>query len=103
MTETLVHDIGDRRKLTCEVRDEADALTDADELVFIMREPDGVLTTYELGDNELVRESEGLYYVYWDCAKSGKHYWRWAASGNVGAAEEASFKVAPSKVLVSGS
>lgn len=97
MAET--HDIGDRRKLTCEIRDETDALTDPDVLVFSMREPDGVLTTYDLNDVEVVRDSVGLYHVYWDCTQSGTHNWRWAASGNVGAAEESAFKVRASKVL----
>lgn len=98
MTEILVHDIGDRRKLTCEVRNEAGALTAPTELVFTMREPDDTITTYDLDDG-VVTDSTGVYHVYWDITQAGKHYWRWAASGNVGVAEEASFKVLVSKVL----
>ena len=98
MTESA-HDIGDRRKLTCEVRDEDGTLLAPDALVFTMREPDGTLTTYDLADEEMILDSVGLYHVYWDCTQAGKHFWRWAASGNVGAAEESSFKVLVSKVL----
>lgn len=97
MTE-LVHDIGDRRKLTCEVRDEDGALIAPDALVFTMREPDNAITTHDLTAG-VITDSVGLYHVYWDCAQAGKHYWRWAASGNVGVAEESSFKVLASKVL----
>ena len=99
MIEVLVHDIGDRRKLTCEVRDEDNALVDPDVLVLTMREPDNTLTTYSLTDDEMITESVGLYHVYWDWTKAGKHFWRWVASGNVGVAEEASFKVLVSKVI----
>jgi hypothetical protein len=94
------HDIGDRRKLTCEVRDEANALIDPSGLTFTMRAPDGTLTEYTLADvADLVRDSVGVYHVYWDCTQAGKHFWRFAATGNVGAAEETSFKVRVSKVL----
>jgi hypothetical protein len=95
------HDLGDRRKLTCEIRDETDALVDPTGLTFSMREPDATLTDYTLTDTaDLVRDSLGVYHVYWDCAQVGKHYYRFAATGNVGAAEEAGFKVRPSRVIV---
>lgn len=99
MADPQTHDIGDRRKLTCEVRDESGALVDPVVLTFYMREPDGVLTTYDLTDTEVVRDSVGVFHTYWDITQSGTHNWRWAASGNVGAAEETSFKVKASKVL----
>ncbi len=93
------YDIGDRRKLTCEVRDEDEVLVDPTGLTFTMKIPDGTLTTYDLNDAELVHDSTGKYHVYWDCATSGKYYWRFAATGNVAAAEESSFSVRASKVL----
>jgi hypothetical protein len=97
---TATHDIGDRRKLTCEVRDEDGALVDPTALVFTMKTPDATVTSYEyLTDVEVVRDSLGLFHVYWDCAAAGKHYWRFAATGNVGAAEESTFTVRASKVL----
>ena len=95
----MTHDIGDRRKLTCEVRDDGGDLVDPDTLVFTMRDPAGVLTSYTLTDVELVHDSVGAYHVYWDCAAAGKHWWRFAAGGNVGAAEESTFTVRQSKVL----
>jgi hypothetical protein len=93
------YDIGDRRKLTCEVRDEDGVLIDPTALVFTMKDPGGLLTSYDLNDVELVRDSVGLFHTYWDCVLIGKHCWRFAASGNVGAAEEKNFTVRPSTVI----
>ena len=97
---SATYDIGDRRKLTCEIRDENETLVDPTTLVFTMKKPDATLTTYTYGtDAQLVRDSTGLFHVYWDCATAGKYFYRYAATGNVGAAEESTFTVRASKVL----
>lgn len=103
MSET--YDIGDRRKLSCEIRDETGQLVDPTTLVFLMYEPTKTLTQYVYDDGiELVQDSTGKYHVYWDCRVSGIHWWRYEASGNVGVAEEAKFTVRKSKIpLDSGS
>ena len=93
------YDIGDRRKLTCEVRDEAGDVVDPTGLTFTMKVPAGTLTSYDLADVQLVHDSTGKYHVYWDCTTSGKYFWRFAATGNVAAAEESSFSVRASKVI----
>lgn len=94
----VVHDVGDRRKLSAEVRAEDGQLADPGALVFVMKEPDGALTSYTLDDG-VVRESVGVFYVHWDCVKVGVHRYRFAASGDVAAAQEASFHVQRSRVL----
>lgn len=89
-------DIGDRRKLTCEIRDESRVLADPESLVFYMLTPDGETVTYRRGtDAQLVRDSEGLFHVYWDCGQSGFHGYRFE-SQNPTVAEEDSFVVAES-------
>jgi hypothetical protein len=93
------HDIGDRRKLSCEIRDEDGQLADPTEVTFTIVAPDGVLTTYTTDDPQLVRDSVGVYHVYWDCALSGTYRWRYAATGIIGAAQESAFYVRRSKVL----
>lgn len=96
-----VYDIGDRRKLSCEIRNESGVLTDPTTLVFTMREPDGTITDYLYGtDAELVKDSVGVYHVYWDCALAGIHRWRLEADGAVVVAEEALFNVRRSHVIV---
>jgi len=50
MTEVLVHDIGDRRKLTCEVRDEDGDLVDPDVLVFNNFGADNRIAIKQAGD-----------------------------------------------------
>lgn len=93
------YDIGDRRKLSCELRNESGVLTDPDELKFKIRTPDNVVTTYIYGSNEeLERDSVGKYYVYWDCTQRGDYFWRYEATGIITAAEETMFSVRKSVV-----
>lgn len=95
------YDVGDRVKLSVTIRDlENDsALIDPDALVFTMLEPDATSTSYTYGvDAEVVRDSIGIFHVNWDVTQSGNHWSRFAASGNVGAAEELGFKVRVPKV-----
>lgn len=92
------YDIGDRRKLSATITDEDGALIDPDTLIFKIKLPDGTVTTYTYGtDVELVRDSIGVFHVYWDVETAGGYWWRFAASGNVGAAEEAYFSVQSSR------
>lgn len=75
------------------------ALADPTVLTFTMLEPDSTSTTYVSGDAEVIRDSLGLFHVYWDCTQAGVHRWRFAATGTIAAAEEASFTVRESRVL----
>ena len=96
------YDRGDRIRLTATIRDleNDNVLVDPDTLEFTILEPDASTTTYVYGtDAEVIRDSVGVFHVYWDAAQSGLHWARYAASGNVGAAEELGFKVGRSKVL----
>lgn len=97
----ITHDVGDRRKLSCEIRDEDGALADPDYLTFAVREPDGAVTVYRyLTDAELVRESTGRFYVYWDCALAGVHHYRFEATGAIMAAAQDTFHATASTVTV---
>lgn len=96
-----VYDIGDRRKLSCEIRDEDGSLVDPTALTFTMREPDGTVTHYVRGtDAELVRDSLGIFHVHWDCELAGFHTWRFEADGVIAVAAEAIFNVRRSQVLL---
>lgn len=95
-----IHEYGARRKLSVRIYDEDGALADPTTLTFTMRDPDNVRTTYVSGtDAQIVRESVGVFHVYWDCVKTGRHRWRFAATGSIGAAAEAGFIVEHSDVL----
>jgi hypothetical protein len=99
---TTTYDVGDRVKLSAEIRDlesVGSPLIDPDTLVFKMLEPNATITTYTYGvDPELVRDSVGVFHVEWDVDQAGNHWSRFAASGNVGAAEERGFKVRAPRV-----
>lgn len=95
------YDTGDRRKLAISVLDEDDQPADPAVLFFRIKEPDGVITSYQYGtDSELIRTGVGVFHVYWDCAKAGLHQWRFEASGNINVAEESTFAVRPANVVV---
>jgi hypothetical protein len=95
-------DIDDRIKLSSTIRDEETAgspLIDPDELQVTIVEPDGTSTPYLLSDgDQVIRESLGVYKLYWTARQSGLHWVAFVASGNVGSAEEFGFKVAVPKV-----
>jgi hypothetical protein len=70
------------------------ALDDPATVTFEIQVPSGTITTYTYGvDNELVRESEGNYYVDWTTADSGTYTYRFASVGTVTAANENTFTV----------
>jgi hypothetical protein len=97
-----VYDIGDRRKLSCEIRNEDGDLTDPTTLTFTMREPDDAVTQFVYGtDTEVVRDGQGVFRVYWDCELAGFHNWRFEADGTVVVAAEAVFNVRRSQVSAS--
>lgn len=95
-----VYDVGDRRRLQCTIVDEDDELTDPTTLTFTMLEPDGTVTEYVWSiDSELIRTTQGTFYVNWDAAQVGVHRWRYEATGNVQQVEEAAFTCRRSQVV----
>lgn len=86
------YDQNDTRRLSIAFTNIAAAATDPTTVTFIMREPDGVLTTYVyVTDAELVKLSTGNFYVDWPIAKPGRHTFRWIGTGSVAAAEAGEF------------
>ena len=93
------YDIGDERRLQATIRNISDVLADPTGLTFEMTEPDGVTTTYVyLTDAQLVKSSTGVYYVDWPIDQSGRHYYKFTATGAVAVAEETSFIVQVSNI-----
>lgn len=78
---TPAHDLGDLRRLSATFKDTAGAVTDPGTTTFVMREPDGVATTYVFPTNaELVKDSTGKFHVDWTIAKAGRHAWRFTGT-----------------------
>ena len=89
---TPAHDIGDLRRLAVLFKNLAGQPSDPTGIIFKIREPDDVLTTFTFGtDVELVKSSVGSYHVDFTISKSGRHVWRFAGSGNLVATEEQDF------------
>ena len=77
-----------------------DIATDPTVLTFRHKDPAGTLTAFIWGtDSELVRDSTGTFRVDLVLADSGRHHYRWEATGSAHGAEEASFDVRTSNVI----
>lgn len=86
--------IGSRRKLVCVITGESGSPIDPDVLTFEMHTPDGQVTTYVYGtDPGLVRDSLGVFHVYWDCTQNGLHRYSFVASGSIAAVQDGIFQV----------
>lgn len=71
-------------------------LADPTVIVFHILEPDtgATVTQYTFGVNvELVRDSEGVYYVDWIIEHAGEHCYRFVGTGDVRAVAERHFDV----------
>ena len=78
----------------------ANDVSDPVTVTFKMEIPSGVITTYEYGtDVELVRASEGVYYVDWTTVTSGSYKYRFSSVGTVTGANEAQFTVPTSPFI----
>ncbi len=74
--------------------------TDPTALTFRHKDPAGTLTAFDWGtDAELVRDSTGDFHVDLILSDSGRHHYRWEATGSAHGAEEASFDVRTSNVI----
>ena len=93
----------DRNRLLQELNETItvdDAATDPTALTFRHKDPAGTLTAFVWGtDSELVRDSTGTFRVDLILADSGRHHYRWEATGSAHVAEEASFDVRTSNVV----
>ncbi len=85
-------------RLRATFTDSDGAVMDPSVVLFKIIEPDdeATVTEYEYGtDAELVREEAGIYYVEWTTRVAGDHCYRFDGTGNVRAASERHFTVAP--------
>lgn len=70
---------------------------DPSAILFRQRDPEGEVTPFVYGDDvELVRSATGRFYVLVDVDKPGTWTYRFEGTGDVTAADETTFTVAPS-------
>lgn len=99
MIAAQIHDLGDERDLRFTTTISG-VNTDPDELIFSIKEPDGVVTDFVKGtDLEVEKIADGIWRVLWICRKAGSHYARVQVSGNINQAEELLFYVRRSAVI----
>lgn len=83
---------------TTTFKDAAGTPVDPDAVFFQFKDPSGVPVEYEYSqDEELVKDSVGVYHVYLDLDVTGWWYWRWYSTGNYQTASEGRFRVAESE------
>ena len=91
---TDAFDIGAGRDLTASFTSDGTTPADPTAVYFELREPDGVVTSYEYGvDAELVRDAVGEYHVTWTFAKPGRHAVFWRGTGTAAAAMQEEYWV----------
>jgi hypothetical protein len=91
------YDVGDliRLSITFKV---GSTPTDPTTITFRILSPDGTVTEYIYAtDDELVRDSDGVYHVDWIPDVKGVWAYRWEATGAVIEAEQAKFNVRPAE------
>lgn len=87
--------IGGNVRITARIYNEADSSIDPTSLVFTIKDSRGDSTsyTYDSGD-DVAKETVGNYYIDFTPSYSGRHYWRWVATGlGYALAREGSFVV----------
>lgn len=79
---------------------EDDVPKDPTGVVLIVREPDGIRVTYELGvDPEVRQAATGIFHVDIFADKVGTWWYRWEGTASTFTAQEHFFSIAPSSVL----
>ena len=90
----MTYDIGDLVRLTGSFLDLSDVPTDPTGITYSIRLPSGTITTLVYGvDASIYRSSTGVYYTDFAPSMEGLHYYRFAGTGAVTAAEEESFYI----------
>jgi hypothetical protein len=83
-----------RVRVRAKIRSLEGALTDPTQLVFSIQEPDENVTSYTWGiDSEVVKESDGEFYVDWEADQPGLHRYKWQANGAVQVAFGGAFNI----------
>ncbi len=91
---TNEYDIGDEVRVSAAFQSLANVLTDPTTVTVKVKDPANAITSYVYGtDEELVKDSTGMYHLDVTPDQSGTWYYRFASTGTVTAAEEKSFLV----------
>lgn len=91
---SLPYVVGAVPKMQLTVKDDASALIDPSTLVFKLMKPNGTTVTYTYGTSpQLVRKSQGIYYVNYKVDMAGAWTYRFESTGTGEGAVEDSFEV----------
>lgn len=89
-----VYDKGDLVRCSGEFKDGSGTYADPNPLLFKMKDPSGVTTTYTYGtDPQLVKDGTGRYHVDVSATKVGTWYYRFEGTGTGQCAGENHFVV----------
>ena len=92
-----VYAVGTKIRLSAAFTDLSDAASDPGGILFKIRAPDGMVTTYTYGsDVALVKDATGNYHVDWLIAASGVHRYGFYGITSGQAVDESSFRAKPS-------
>jgi len=90
-------DVGDQARLTVDVKVD-DVLTDPTGLQIQVKDPDRVVVSFAFpGDSEVVNDAVGQFHFDFSVLSTGRHVYKWIATGAAVGAEERSFIVKESE------
>jgi len=94
----LIFDIGDVARLKVDIKVD-DVLTDPTDLQVQVKEPDRTITTKTLllDPGDVIKDAVGQFHYDFTVTQTGKHVYRWLASGTAVGAEERAFSVKESE------
>ncbi len=88
--------VGNLVKVRATFKDELNVKQDPATVTVMVKQPDTTIVTYVYGtDPEVVRESQGVYYIEVDTTDEPGHwYFIWSSSGTYQAVGQTTFEVA---------
>ena len=93
-----VYDVGDLVRVSAVFKNAAGAEADPTAVSFKFRKPDGVVTTWGVAVNQIVKDSDGNFHADLNITVKGVWIYKFIGTGAVQAVEEASLVVRPSLI-----
>lgn len=93
------YDIGDKLRIGVTFTDVAGTAGDPTTILLKVKPPNETIITYTYGTDAITRTGTGVYYLDYQVAKTGLHWYRWEGSGALTVVTEGSFDVRRKRVI----
>lgn len=94
-----IYDQGDLVRIDCDFATTAGTAADPTTVTLMVRDPNGVETTYTYALGTVTKDGTGSYYKNVTTNTAGLWYYRWISTGTAQGAEERAFHVRNSEIV----